>query len=527
MSAELLSNDTICAPATPVGGGAVSIIRISGPKCFEIVDSVVEFLNGSAVGAKGYTLKRGRLAELDDVLVGIFRAPKSYTSEDCAEIYCHASPYIVRSALDLLCSKGCRMAEPGEFTRRAFINGKMDLAQAEAVADLIASSSRAQHRVASSQLRGGYSQELRLIRASLVELSTLLELELDFSEEEVEFANRERLAALLEDALKRCETLASSFKLGNAIKNGIPVAIAGAPNSGKSTLLNALLCDDRAIVSDIPGTTRDTIEEARIIDGALLRFIDTAGIRESSDTIERMGIERSREAIRKAFFVLAVIDISSPLAAENCLELLRLCREAGEKAILVLNKVDLGETASEGKEEGADVRASSPEISSPAISSPDISSPNISSPDISSSEISSPEIEDSRPDFGLCEIVNKNVSLINKIVSSADYKDVIIGIAKISAKKGFGLEELKEMIVSACDSDSETDVLVTSQRHADALLASDHALRACLDGLRSSLSADLLAEDLREALRHLGSITGEITSDEVLGEIFKGFCIGK
>ncbi len=537
MSAELLSNDTICAPATPVGGGAVSIIRISGPKCFEIVDSVVEFLNGSAVGAKGYTLKRGRLAELDDVLVGIFRAPKSYTSEDCAEIYCHASPYIVRSALDLLCSKGCRMAEPGEFTRRAFINGKMDLAQAEAVADLIASSSRAQHRVASSQLRGGYSQELRLIRASLVELSALLELELDFSEEEVEFANRERLAALLEDALKRCETLASSFRLGNAIKNGIPVAIAGAPNSGKSTLLNALLCDDRAIVSDIPGTTRDTIEEARIIGGALLRFIDTAGLRESSDTIERMGIERSREAIRKAFFVLAVIDISSPHAAENCLDLLRLCREAGERAILVLNKVDLGETASEGKEMIVDVRAaspaisspdiSSPAISSPSISSPDISSPNISSPAFSSPDISTPEIEDSSMVFGLHEIVNKNVSLINKIVSSTDYKDVIIGIAKISAKTGFGLEELKEMIVSACDSDSETDVLVTSQRHADALLASAHALRACLAGLRSSLSADLLAEDLREALRHLGSITGEITSDEVLGEIFKGFCIGK
>lgn len=527
MSAGLLSNDTICAPATPVGGGAVSIIRISGPKCFEIVDSVVEFLNGSAVGAKGYTLKRGRLAELDDVLVGIFRAPKSYTSEDCTEIYCHASPYIVRSALDLLCSKGCRMAEPGEFTRRAFINGKMDLAQAEAVADLIASSSRAQHRVASSQLRGGYSQELRLIRASLVELSALLELELDFSEEEVEFANRERLAALLEDALKRCETLASSFRLGNAIKNGIPVAIAGAPNSGKSTLLNALLCDDRAIVSDIPGTTRDTIEEARIIDGALLRFIDTAGIRESSDTIERMGIERSREAIRKAFFVLAVIDISSPLAAENCLELLRLCREAGERAILVLNKVDLGETASEGKEEIVDARASSPAISSPDISSPSISSRAFSSPAFSSPEISSPEIEDSRPDFGLCEIINKNVSLINKIVSSADYKDVTISIAKISAKTGFGLKELKEMIVSACDADSETDVLVTSQRHADALLASAHALRACLAGMRSSLSADLLAEDLREALRHLGSITGEITSDEVLGEIFGKFCVGK
>ena len=517
MSPEFLNNDTICAPATPAGGGAVSIIRLSGPRSFEIVDSVVEFINSSAAQSKGYRLKRGKLAALDDVLVAIFRAPKSYTGEDCAEIYCHASPYIVRSALELLCAKGCRMAEPGEFTRRAFINGKMDLAQAEAVADLIASSSRAQHRVASSQLRGGYSQELRLIRASLVELSALLELELDFSEEEVEFANRERLAALLEDALKRCETLASSFRLGNAIKNGIPVAIAGAPNSGKSTLLNALLCDDRAIVSDIPGTTRDTIEEARIIGGALLRFIDTAGIRESSDTIERMGIERSREAIRKAFFVLAVIDISSPLAAENCLELLRLCREAGERAILVLNKVDLGETASEGKEESVDVRASSPSISSPEISSPAISS----------RAFSSPEIEASRTVFGLSEIVNKNVSLINEIVSSADYKDVIIAIAKISAKTGFGLKELKEMIVSACDADSETDVLVTSQRHADALLASAHALRACLAGMRSSLSADLLAEDLREALRHLGSITGEITSDEVLGEIFRKFCIGK
>ena len=301
MSAELLINDTICAPATPAGGGAVSIIRLSGPRCFEIVDSVVEFINSSAAQSKGYRLKRGKLAALDDVLVAIFRAPKSYTGEDCAEIYCHASPYIVRSALELLCAKGCRMAEAGEFTRRSFLNGKMDLAQAEAVADLIAASSEAQHRVASSQLRGGYSQELRQIRGSLVELSALLELELDFSEEDVEFADRSRLETLLGSALARCETLADSFALGNAIRNGIPLAIAGAPNSGKSTLLNALLGDERAIVSDIPGTTRDTVEDTKVIGGVLFRFIDTAGIRESSDQIERMGIERSVEALRKAY----------------------------------------------------------------------------------------------------------------------------------------------------------------------------------------------------------------------------------
>ena len=490
MSPEFLNNDTICAPATPAGGGAVSIIRLSGPRCFEIVDSVVEFINSSAAQSKGYRLKRGKLAALDDVLVAIFRAPKSYTGEDCAEIYCHASPYIVRSALELLCAKGCRMAEAGEFTRRSFLNGKMDLAQAEAVADLIAASSEAQHRVASSQLRGGYSQELRLIRSSLVELSALLELELDFSEEEVEFANRERLAALLEDALKRCETLASSFRLGNAIKNGIPVAIAGAPNSGKSTLLNALLGDERAIVSDIPGTTRDTVEDTKVIGGVLFRFIDTAGIRESSDQIERMGIERSVEALRKAYLSLCVVDLSSENAVQDCLEILNLCRGCGQKVLLVLNKIDLaGKTGEEG---GLALVVGS-------------------------------ETDDLVGNL----LFNKNVSSINKIVSSSDYKGIVLDSVRISAKSGFGLDKLRELIVSACGTDIKGDILVTSKRHADALRSSAAALRACLDGLHSGISPDLLAEDLREALRHLGSITGEITSDEVLGEIFKGFCIGK
>lgn len=490
MSAGLLSNDTICAPATPVGGGAVSIIRISGPKCFEIVDSVVEFINSSAAQSKGYRLKRGKLAALDDVLVAIFRAPKSYTGEDCAEIYCHASPYIVRSALELLCAKGCRMAEAGEFTRRSFLNGKMDLAQAEAVADLIAASSEAQHRVASSQLRGGYSQELRQIRGSLVELSALLELELDFSEEDVEFADRSRLETLLGSALARCETLADSFALGNAIRNGIPLAIAGAPNSGKSTLLNALLGDERAIVSDIPGTTRDTVEDTKVIGGVLFRFIDTAGIRESSDQIERMGIERSVEALRKAYLSLCVVDLSSENAVQDCLEILNLCRGCGQKVLLVLNKIDLaGKTGEEG---GLALVVGS-------------------------------ETDDLVGNL----LFNKNVSSINKIVSSSDYKGIVLDSVRISAKSGFGLDKLRELIVSACGTDIQGDILVTSKRHADALRSSAAALRACLDGLHSGISPDLLAEDLREALRHLGSITGEITSDEVLGEIFGKFCVGK
>lgn len=490
MSPEFLSNDTICAPATPVGGGAVSIIRLSGPRCFEIVDSVVEFINSSAAQSKGYRLKRGRLAALDDVLVGIFRAPKSYTGEDCAEIYCHASPYIVRSALELLCAKGCRMAEAGEFTRRSFLNGKMDLAQAEAVADLIAASSEAQHRVASSQLRGGYSQELRQIRGSLVELSALLELELDFSEEDVEFADRSRLETLLGSALARCETLADSFALGNAIRNGIPLAIAGAPNSGKSTLLNALLGDERAIVSDIPGTTRDTVEDTKVIGGVLFRFIDTAGIRESSDQIERMGIERSVEALRKAYLSLCVVDLSSENAVQDCLEILNLCRGCGQKVLLVLNKIDLaGKTGEEGG------------LALVVCSETDDLVGNL--------------------------LFNKNVSSINKIVSSSDYKGIVLDSVRISAKSGFGLDKLRELIVSACGTDIQGDILVTSKRHADALRSSAAALRACLDGLHSGISPDLLAEDLREALSSLGSITGEITSDEVLGEIFKGFCIGK
>lgn len=360
--------DTICAPATAVGSGAVSMIRVSGADSLCAVDRVVRFDKGSAADSRGYTLKHGDIPGVDEVVVGIYRAPHSYTGEDSAEICCHASPFIASRILGLLCEAGCRMAGPGEFTRRAFTNGKMDLAQAEAVADLIASGSEAQHRVALNQLRGGYSAELAEIRSELLELTSLIELELDFSEEDVEFADRDRLASLLDDVIGRCTTLADSFKAGNAIRNGVPVAIVGAPNSGKSTLLNALLRDDRALVSDIPGTTRDTIEETCVVGGVLLRFIDTAGIRETRDEVERMGIDRALSKAAQAEIVLGVVDAAAPLAPEvsaltDCVGDASLLPDgivaqiekiasavdlSRQKLVLLLNKCDKAESATSG-----------------------------------------------------------------------------------------------------------------------------------------------------------------------------------
>ena len=470
MSLSPLS-DTICAPASSVGGGAVSIIRISGTQCFPTLDSLLEFTHGNAASSPGYRLKRAQFADVDDVLVGIFRAPHSYTGEDAAEIYCHASPYIVSRILELLCSKGCRMAEPGEFTRRAFLNGKMDLAQAEAVADVIAAQSEAQLRVAGTQLRGGYSSELRQIRASLVELSALMELELDFSEEEVEFADRARLREQLDSATQRCRSLCNSFRAGNAIRNGVPVAIAGAPNSGKSTLLNALLHDDRAIVSPIPGTTRDTIEEGCVLGGILMRFIDTAGLRESDDCIERMGIERSRAKIREAFVVLGVLDAAldpNELLAQAC-ELASCLSSEDQKLVLLLNKLDIADNPH----------------------------------------------------------ANKNVMRANIFVSLLADKGIDANVLEISAKTGLGIDKLLDTLASSCSPDSGSDLLVTNARHAEALRASAEALDKVASGLELQLPTDLLAEDLRDAISHLGTITGEISTDEVLGEIFGRFCIGK
>ena len=453
-------SDTICAPASG-SGGAVALIRVSGPSALAAADAVVAFRNGTASSAKGYSLKFGSIEGVDDVLVSIFRAPHSYTGEDSAEITCHASSYIVSRILELLVAAGCRLAGPGEFTQRAFVGGKMDLAQAEAVADVIASSSAVEHRVAMNQMRGGYSAELRGIRDEMMQLAALLELELDFSEEEVEFADRERLMALCNSARKHCSRLSDSFRLGNAVKNGVPVAIVGAPNSGKSTLLNALLGDDRAIVSDIPGTTRDTIEEVCVLDGVKFRFIDTAGLRDASDKVEKMGIDRSYAALERAQIVLGVIDGSAPSAAadEACLVSLCSSRAPACQLIVIHNKTDLCKKGC---------------------------------------------LSDSGADSGLLHPV------------------------ALSALKGDGMDELRALLVSAAGPLDGSETLVTNARHAAALSTASASLTLVEDGLRSGLPGDLVAEDLRAAIGSLNEILGEdITANDVLGEIFGRFCIGK
>lgn len=453
-------SDTICAPASG-SGGAVALIRVSGPSALAAADAVVAFRNGTASSAKGYSLKFGSIEGVDDVLVSIFRAPHSYTGEDSAEITCHASSYIVSRILELLVAAGCRLAGPGEFTQRAFVGGKMDLAQAEAVADVIASSSAVEHRVAMNQMRGGYSAELRGIRDEMMQLAALLELELDFSEEEVEFADRGRLMSLCSSAREHCSRLSESFRLGNAVKNGVPVAIVGAPNSGKSTLLNALLGDDRAIVSDIPGTTRDTIEEVCVLDGVKFRFIDTAGLRDASDKVEKMGIDRSYAALEKAQIVLGVIDGSAPSAAadEACLVSLCSSRAPACQLIVIHNKTDLCKKGC---------------------------------------------LSDSGADSGLLHPV------------------------ALSALKGDGIDELRALLVSAAGPLDGSETLVTNARHAAALSTASASLTLVEDGLRSGLPGDLVAEDLRAAIGSLNEILGEdITANDVLGEIFGRFCIGK
>lgn len=331
-----LYTDTIVAPATIPGTGAISIVRISGPESFRITDAVVRLASGTVSEAAGYTLHYGEVPGLDQVMVSVFRAPHSYTGEDAVEISTHASAYIVEELVRLLLEAGARFAQPGEFTRRAFLNGKMDLAQAEAVADVIASNSAASHRVAMNQLKGGFSRELITLREQLLEMASLLELELDFSEEDVEFADRRQLLRLLEEGKAHMDKLAASFRQGNMIKNGVPVAIVGPANAGKSTLLNALVGEERAIVTDIPGTTRDTLEETLNLGGVLFRFIDTAGIRESEDTVERMGIERSFRAISQAEIVLVMQDATKKEAFNLADERLK-----DKKVFLIYNKADL------------------------------------------------------------------------------------------------------------------------------------------------------------------------------------------
>ena len=493
------NEDTICAPATVPGTGAISVIRISGPKALEIADSLVKCHKGRISEADGYTIRFGTIygcngEMLDEVLVSIFRAPHSYTGEDSVEISCHASSYIVSTIMDLLFTSGARAAEPGEFTQRSYLNGKMDLAQAEAVADVIASQNAAAHRVAFKQMKGGFSSELRDMRSELLELVSLMELELDFSEEEVEFADRSRLDSLLVAVTDHISRLIDSFRLGNAIKNGVPVAIAGATNTGKSTLLNALLGEDRAIVSDVHGTTRDTIEETLNIDGILFRFIDTAGLRETSEVVEQIGIKRTFKKISEASIVLGMIDLTrdSDSTCETVSEIISKVDFDSQKLVILLNKTDISED-------------------------------------------------------------NKNVNIVNNIVSAINYKGFPTHIAKdgeicgqegnseedrskniiillpISAKTGTGISTLRELLASTQRdllSDSDT-TLVTNQRHVQALTDARTSLLRVRDGLASGLPTDLAAQDIREAIYHIGSIVGEISTDEVLGNIFRNFCIGK
>ena len=482
------NDDTIYAPATVPGTGAISVIRVSGPDALAIADKVIRCRKGTISDAPGYTIKFGTVhtsdgALLDEVLVSVFRAPHSYTGENSVEISCHASSYIVSSVMELLFAAGARAAEPGEFTQRAFLNGKMDLAQAEAVADVIASQNAAAHRIAFKQMKGGFSSELKGMRSELLELVSLMELELDFSEEEVEFADRSRLNELLVALIAHISRLIDSFKLGNAIKNGVPVAIAGATNTGKSTLLNALLGEDRAIVSDIHGTTRDTIEETLNIDGVLFRFIDTAGLRDTDEAVEKIGIERTFKKISEASVVLGMIDLTRDFesSCETVSDVIDKVDFKTQKLVILLNKTDI------------------------------------------------------------CK-VNKNVSILNFIVSSLDNKgitsattdknktcDVDVPIIGISAKTGAGIDILRSILATSHRdllADSDT-TLVTNQRHVQALTDARTSLLRVQEGLTLGLPTDLASQDIREAIYYLGSIVGEISADEVLGNIFKNFCIGK
>ena len=459
------NNDIICAPATVPGTGAISVIRVSGKGSLELADKVISLRKGSIAQSKGYTLHFGSIfasdgSLLDEVIVSVFRAPNSYTGEDGVEISCHSSKYIVSETIGLLCEKGCRMAGPGEFTQRAYLNGKMDLAQAEAVADVIAADSKAALRVAQSQLRGEYSAAFKELRDALVRLSALGELELVFSEEEVEFASREMIIGLAESAIAKMSRLKDSYRVGNALKNGVPVAIVGAPNVGKSTLLNALLGEDRAITSDIPGTTRDTVEESIVIEGVRYRFIDTAGIRETEQMIERLGIERSLAKIRDAAIVICLLDATKKDESEQMLSKVESLIDAeNQKIIVVANKSDLNGHVKE--------------------------------------ELS-----------GLSE-----------------------GAISISALRKEGLRELEKAIVKCGFADTDEHVIVTSARHYNALSSAVESLRAVVRAVREGISEELLAEDLRAAICDINSIfastSDSITPDEVLGEVFGKFCIGK
>lgn len=467
--APMIPNDTIIALATPSGAGAIAVIRISGIGAIALAAPFFKSIRGkNLTQQKSHTILLGHIVDgekmLDEVLISIFKGPNSYTGEDVVEISCHGSPYIQQQIIQLFLRNGCRTADAGEFTLRAFLNGKMDLSQAEAVADLIASDNAASHQIAIQQMRGGFSNEIKELRQELLDFASLIELELDFSEEDVEFANRNQFKDLLHRIQNVLKRLIDSFAVGNVIKNGIPVAIVGEPNVGKSTLLNALLNEERAIVSDIAGTTRDTIEDEIAIGGIGFRFIDTAGIRDTEDRIENMGIQKTFEKINQAQVVVYLVD-SPLLMTQNSsfkklnIEIERIKNKNPQKQlILVLNKAD-----------------------------------------------------------GLTE---SQRTTINHRLSNA---------LLLSAKTGEGVDELKNQLLEFVNTGAlrNNETIVTNTRHYNSLLKALEEIEKVQWGITEGISSDLMAIDVREALYHLGEITGQVTNDELLGNIFANFCIGK
>ncbi|MCX6327756.1 MAG: tRNA uridine-5-carboxymethylaminomethyl(34) synthesis GTPase MnmE [Bacteroidia bacterium] len=462
--------ETICAPASAVGG-AIAVIRISGSQCFSICEKIFIPLDKSIklIDQKGFTIVFGDIRSgeeiIDEVLVSVFRAPHSYTGENSVEISCHASPYIVKRILELLIINGAMSAKPGEFTQRAFFNGRIDLSQAEAVADIIASTTRSAHKLAINQMRGGFSLEIGRLRYELLNFASLIELELDFGEEDVEFADRKELKSIITSVKELADRLADSFLLGNVVKNGIPVAIVGKPNSGKSTLLNALLMEEKAIVSEIPGTTRDTIEDTIVIDGIEYRFIDTAGLHDTTDVIEALGIKKTYEKISQASVILLIDEISDSAESINkrARAIREMIRDSEKRLFILINKIDQA------------------------------------SPD-------------------------RQSQIAEKI--SLEEKDTLLFI---SAKEKSGLDDLRlklsEVVVK--ERLSSDDVIITNIRHYETLLRVSESLERVITGLDNQIPEDLIAIDIRQAIHYLGEITGQITSDEILGNIFKNFCVGK
>ena len=477
-----MSTSTICAVST-ASGGAIGVVRVSGSQAISITEHIFRAVNGKPLSErKASSLTFGHIVDendkvVDEVLVSLFRAPHSYTGEDSTEISCHGSSYILQRVVQLLLAAGCEAAAPGEFTQRAFLNGKMDLSQAEAVADVIASTTAASHQVAMSQMRGDFSKQLGALREQLVHLTSLLELELDFSDhEDLEFADRSALDAIASQIESVTQRLADSFATGNVLKNGLPVAIVGSTNSGKSTLLNALLHDDRAIVSDVHGTTRDVIEDTFTLGGTLFRFIDTAGLRSTEDVVEQMGIARSRQKLEEAKIVLFVVDATQVASQMEALGTEILEAMNGRPLVVLFNKADLLE------------------------------------------------------EKAMNDLLTQPLAHWISGVSLSSQQEPKIVKLSISAKEGLGLDTLTDTLVGLAQENTTSagDIIVTNARHYAALTAALADIRRVRQGLSTHLSGDFVAQDLRECLFHLAEITGgAVTTDEVLGTIFKNFCVGK